>query len=93
VISLGNVESSKKIGIDHMTGMGFREAGLPVDSLDAHLSHEGSYMGSAYLVTPHSQYVSHAPGAEVGLFEMNLVDDAHEFPVGIADRYRRIVKA
>jgi hypothetical protein len=50
-------------------------------------------MDSAYGIASHSEHVSHTPGAEIGFFEMDLVYYAHEFPVVIADRYRRIVEA
>ena len=76
-----------------MAGMGLGETGFLVESLDAHLPHEGSYMDSAYGIASHSEYVSHAPGTEVGFFEMNLVDYAHEFPVVIVYRGRCIVDA
>ena len=76
-----------------MAGMGLGEMRFFADSFDAHCPHEGSYMDSAYRIASHSEHVSHTSGAEIGLFEMDLVDYAHEFPVVIADRVRRIVEA
>ena len=73
-----------------MAGMGFRETRLLVESLDAHLPHEGPYMDSAYGIASNSEHVSNTQGAEIGFFEMDLVYYAHEFSVVIADRYRRI---
>ncbi len=50
-------------------------------------------MDSSDLVALNSQYVSHAPGTEIGFFEIDLVYYAHEFPVGIAELGRSIVVA
>lgn len=93
MVCFGNGESLQEIGIDRVTGMRPGETRLPVEGLDAHCPHEGSCMDSAYGIASQSEYVSHAPGAEVGFFEVNLIDYAHEFLVVIADRGIRIVEA
>lgn len=49
-VGIGNVESAEKVGVNLMSGMGFRETGLLVEGLYAHLSHEGTDMGSSYFM-------------------------------------------
>ena len=75
-----------------MAGMRFGETRLLIEGLDAHLSHEPSYMDSAYSIASQSEHVSHTPGAEIRFFKMNLVDYAHEFPVVIVYRGRYIIR-
>src|SRR5271157_2276854 len=76
-----------------MAGMGFRETGLPVQRLYAHLLHESAHAASADLTALVPQFVSHAPGPCVGALQVYLVDEAHQFPVLIAREHRDIVDA
>ena len=69
-----------------MAGMRLGEARLFVDSFDAHLSHKGFHVNSAYGIASHSEHVSHAPGAEIRFFQVDFVDETHEFPVRVVYR-------
>lgn len=86
-------KSSQKIGVDRMAGMRFREAGVFIDRLYSHFSHEGANMASAYLVALVQEFIPDASAAEKRVLQMNLVDQTHEIPIFVAYRHRGVVDA
>lgn len=54
-------QSLEEIGIDLMLRMGFGKTRFPVDSLHAHLPHEGPDVDPSCFMAPRSKLVFHAP--------------------------------
>jgi hypothetical protein len=69
-----------------MAGMRFRKAGVFIDRLYPHFSHESADMASAYLAALVQEFIPDASAPQKRELQMNLVDQAHQIP--LFDAYR-----
>jgi len=76
-----------------MARMGFREAGLFIDRLYSHFSHEGPDVASAHFVALVQEFIPDTSATQKRELQMNLVDQTHEIPLFVAYRNRRVVNA
>src|SRR5664279_4942237 len=92
-VGLRNSESSQEIGVDRMFGMRFGEAWFPIERFYVHLPHESTHVAPADLMPFVPQFVPYASRAEVGVVEVYLIDEAHQFPVLVAHQHRDVIDA
>ena len=91
VIRAFDGEVAQQIRIDPVRLVTSARIGLAIDRLDAHLSHQRADMLAPDLKAFKHEHVAQHPGAGKRIFQVKLVDAAHQRQIGLGRRLGKVV--